>query len=142
MPCRSIRRRRADSTRAREATRRATPCSQAATEPRVADRPSPAEQHQERGLEGILGVVRVVEQPATDPQHHRPVPLDQRLERQLGRLAITGRKPFEQLSIRQVADHAGTNRAPSERGTLNASPAMNRSPLPRTRPRRAANVVE
>ena len=44
-----------------------------------------ADQDEERGLERVLGVVRVAQHAAADPQHHRPVPLDQGRERRLGR---------------------------------------------------------
>ncbi len=41
----------------------------------LAQRAGLAGQDQERGLEGVLGVVSVMEDLAADAQHHRPVPL-------------------------------------------------------------------
>ena len=52
----------------------AQPAAEAVLAP---DRPSLADEDQEGGLEGVLGVVGVVEDRAADAQHHRPVPLDQ-----------------------------------------------------------------
>src|SRR5215469_8346174 len=43
----------------------------------LADRARPAHQDQERGLKGVLGVVRVVQNTPTDAEDHRAVPLDQ-----------------------------------------------------------------
>ncbi len=50
---------------------------QPAAEPVAApDRPRLADQNQERGLKGVLGIVRIAEHSAAGTQHHRPVPLD------------------------------------------------------------------
>ena len=62
------------------------------------------DQDQERGLEGILRVVRVGEHAPADAQDHRPVPLDQDREGQLGRLAAVGREPLQELAVGQLAD--------------------------------------
>jgi len=43
----------------------------------VDDRPAPAEQDQERGLEGVLGRVSIAQDAAADGQDHRPVSMDQ-----------------------------------------------------------------
>ena len=68
----------------------------------VADRARPADQHQERGLEGVLDLVRrVVEHAAADTQDHRPMPGHQRRE---GRLVAAGDKPLEQLPLGQPRD--------------------------------------
>ncbi len=64
------------------------------------------DQNQERGLKRILGVVRVCKLRPTNAQHHCPVPLDQRLESQLGDFAPIGREPFEQLPVRQLPDRS------------------------------------
>jgi hypothetical protein len=50
----------------------------------AADRTRLADQEQERGLEGVVGVVRIAQDFLTDAKDHRPVPFDQRGERQLG----------------------------------------------------------
>ena len=47
----------------------------------VAQRTGLAQQDEERGLEGVLDVATVVEQPPADAQDHRSVPRHQRLER-------------------------------------------------------------
>ena len=54
------------------------------------ERAGPAHQHQEGGLEGVVGVVLVREDRPADAQDHRPVPLDQGREGQLGPLARRG----------------------------------------------------
>ena len=61
-------------------------------------------QDQERGLKRIVGVSRVSQNAAADAEHHRPVPLDQNGERQLGGLAAVGRKPLKKLAVAQFAD--------------------------------------
>ena len=62
------------------------------------------DQDQERGLEGILCVVRVDERGAADAQNHRPVALHQGLESQFGDLAPARREPLQQLSVRKLPD--------------------------------------
>ena len=62
----------------------------------VAAGPHPPEQHQERGLEGVVGVGAVTQQPAADAQHHRPVPADDGGERLL--VAVAGEQ-VEQLAV-------------------------------------------
>ena len=63
----------------------------------------PLHQDQERGLEGVLRVVRVRQHAAADPHHHRAVPLDQDGEGQLGGLAPVGREPLQELAVGQLA---------------------------------------
>ena len=46
----------------------------------------PADQHEERRLEGVLGVVLVAQDRSADAQDHRPVPLHQGGERRPGRV--------------------------------------------------------
>jgi hypothetical protein len=62
----------------------------------VADRRRPAEQDEERGLEGVVGVGGVAEHPPADAEHHRPVPADEHLER--GPVA-GGEEPAQQLRV-------------------------------------------
>jgi hypothetical protein len=69
-----------------------------------ADRARPAHQDQERGLEGVVGVVGVAEPVAADAQDHRPVAQHQHLER--GRVAMVD-EPFEQLPVGQPAGGPG-----------------------------------
>ena len=68
------------------------------------ERPGLLDQDQERGLEGILCIVRVDQHAPADAQDHRPVPLDQDREGQLGRLAPVGREPLQELAVGQVPD--------------------------------------
>jgi hypothetical protein len=75
---------------ARTAIRRATPCSQ----------------HQERGLQGVLGVVRVAEDLPADAQDHRPVPLHQGREGRLVGVVSPGHESLDELPVGDVADHA------------------------------------
>ena len=49
-------------------------------------------------------VVRVGQDAPADAQDHRPVPLDQGREGQLGRLAPAGREPLQELPVRQLPD--------------------------------------
>jgi hypothetical protein len=65
----------------------------------VAQRARPADQDQERRLERILHVVRIVEQPPADAQDHRAVPRHDRLKRDLVALA---REPRQELPLRQT----------------------------------------
>ena len=55
----------------------------------VAKRAGPPQEYQERRLEGVLDVARVVEQPPANAQHHRPMPPHERLE---GRFIAARRK--------------------------------------------------
>ena len=66
-----------------------------------------AHQHQERGLKGILRVVRISQDAPADAQDHRPMPLHQGGERLFGRITPLGREPLEQLPIGQVANRPG-----------------------------------
>ena len=77
-------------------TRRGGP-RRGATAPtsRRPERAAPAHQDQERGLERVLGVVLVAEDGPADPQDHRPVPLDQDREGQLGRLVAPRREALQ-----------------------------------------------
>jgi hypothetical protein len=63
-----------------------------------------AGEDEERGLEGILGGLLVAKGTATDPEHHRPVALDQCGKRELRLLAITPGEPLEELHVRTLAD--------------------------------------
>jgi hypothetical protein len=65
----------------------------------LADRVGLLDQDQERGLECVLDVAGVAEQPPGDPEDHRPVPAHQGLEGGLGRLGASGGEPFEQLAV-------------------------------------------
>ena len=67
------------------------------------DRARPPDQCEERRLKGILGVVRVVEHAPAEPQHHRPVPRHQRLERRI--LAVE--EPPQQLAVGQRSQGPG-----------------------------------
>ena len=72
----------------------------------------PLHQDQERGLEGVLGVVRVSQHAPADPQDHRPVPLHQDREGQLGGLAPVGGEPLQELAVGQLADRADVEERP------------------------------
>ena len=61
-------------------------------------------QNQECRLERVLPVVGVDKLGAADAQDHRAVALDQGLESQLSGLAPAGRKPREQLPVRELPD--------------------------------------
>ena len=70
------------------------------------ERPRLAGQHEERGLEGVLGGVLVAEHAPADAEDHRPVPLHQGLEGQLGAVLVPGGEPRQQLGIRQPGECA------------------------------------
>ena len=84
LACCSCRRRRANDRSRTTDTRNATPCSQLPTDSRFRIKARPPDEDQERRLKRILGVVLVAQDGTTDAQDHGPVPLDQRLKRQLG----------------------------------------------------------
>jgi hypothetical protein len=69
----------------------------------MANRGGAPSQDQERGLEGILGVVVVAQYLAAHPLHHRTVPLDQRRE---GCFLTMGHEPVEQLPIGEANNRA------------------------------------
>ena len=58
-------------------------------------------EHQECGLQGVLGFMVIPEDTPAGAQHHGAVPLDQRRKRQLGRLVAAGREPFQELPVGQ-----------------------------------------
>ena len=64
-----------------------------------ANRTAPPHQHQERRLKSILGVGRIAQHVAANPQNHRPMAQDQNLKSRLGRRITPARKPLEKLSI-------------------------------------------
>ena len=70
------------------------------TTAREASAAGPADQHQERGLEGVVGVVRVAQDAPADAQHHGSVPAH---EDGKGGLVMPGQETLEQLAVRQVA---------------------------------------
>jgi hypothetical protein len=61
-------------------------------------------QDQERGLEGVFGVVGVAEQALTDTEGERSVPHDQGCEGQLGFCASVRREALQQFAIGQSGD--------------------------------------
>jgi hypothetical protein len=62
----------------------------------LADRRGLAREDQEGCLESVLGVVRVVQQPLAETQHHHAVPPDEHLE---GRVALAGDEVVQQLRL-------------------------------------------
>ena len=67
----------------------------------VADRQGLAGQHEEDGLEGVLGVVVVAQELSADAQHHRPVPRHERGERRIPGRVAAGGEPLHQLPVGQ-----------------------------------------
>src|SRR5262249_2627232 len=66
----------------------------------LTDRAGLAGQREERGLEGVLGVLRVAQDPPAHTEHHRAVPPHQQLER---RLVPLGDEALEELGVRNDA---------------------------------------
>jgi hypothetical protein len=71
------------------------------------ERARPPGEDEEGGLEGVLGGLRVPEGPAADPEHHRPVAVDEHRERELRPLAVPPYEPLEELRVRALADGTG-----------------------------------
>src|SRR5262249_45254057 len=83
----------------------------------VSDRTRLASEHEEGGLEGVVGVVAAAHDAAANGQDHRPVAADQRGE---GRLIASGNEVGQQPRVgpghvvgehrrpTEVADHAST----------------------------------
>jgi hypothetical protein len=55
---------------------------------------------EEGGLEGVLGVLPVAQEPAADAEHHGAVPPDEHLE---GGLVAAGGEPFEEVAVLEAA---------------------------------------
>ncbi len=72
----------------------------------VADGGGAADEDQERGLEGVLGVVIVAQDRVADAEDHRPVPLDQDGERPFGDLLGAFSEPAQEFGVGQAADAA------------------------------------
>jgi len=72
------------------------------------------DQHEERGLESILGVMRVPEHPAAHTEDHRLVPPHQRFK---SRFILPVNKAIEQLPVAGVAvipQQSGTAQMPND----------------------------
>jgi hypothetical protein len=54
------------------------------------------DQHEKGSLEGVVGVVRVEEDPATHSQHHRPMAADEDFE---GCFILSGDEALQKLPI-------------------------------------------
>ena len=67
----------------------------------ASERLGPGDEDEERRLEGVVGVIGVGQDPPADPVNHRPVPLDDRGEGQLGELAVAGQESLEELVVGQ-----------------------------------------
>ena len=67
--------------------------------PVAVERPGLVDENEERGLEGVLGGVRVAQHAAADAEHEPPVPADEYLER---RLVAVLDEPGEQLAVRRA----------------------------------------
>ena len=66
------------------------------------DRAALLDQDQEGRLEGVLGIVRVAQDPPADAQDHRSVPPHQRLE---GPGVPLGEETLEELRVGEPRDH-------------------------------------
>ena len=69
----------------------------------LADRRGPAGEDEERGLKGVLGVVRIAKDLLADAQHHRCVPFHQRREGRLIGPVLAVNEPLDELGVGQVA---------------------------------------
>ena len=96
---RSRARRRTALVRARRATRSETPKSQLERLSRSRSDSGFAEKDQERRLEGVFDVVRIVEPAAADSQNHRAVPCDQFRK---GRLIAVGEESLQELALAEA----------------------------------------
>ena len=98
------------------------------------DRAGLPRQDQEGHLEGVLGVVRVVQDAPADAQHHRPVPLHQRAEGRLAGLVAARHEPFQQLGVGQPADRPDPEQRLEMPEQLARSPASHAAVTPLTWP--------
>jgi hypothetical protein len=80
---------------------RGDPVEPGGDEVTIADRSGSPDQDEERGLKGVVDVVRVGQDPPADAQDHRPELRHERLER---RLIASDREPFEELAIPEAGD--------------------------------------
>jgi hypothetical protein len=71
------------------------------------NRPCMLHQNHERGLERILGIVRIGENRPANPPDHRTVPPDEHRERRLGGLLAASHELAQELSVGPVAENAG-----------------------------------
>ena len=99
--------RRFTSRRAWLAARMATRWSHGAIESRTQSEPGLAHQHQKRRLEGVRRLVLVAQHGPAGAPDQGPMPLDQRGERRLGRLAVAQGEPLQQLPIGDPDERAG-----------------------------------
>ena len=100
-----------------------------------ADRAGLPRQRQERHLEGVLGVVRIVQDAPADAQHHRPVPRHQRAEVRFAGLIAARHEPFQQLGVGQPADRPDPEQRLEMPEQLARSPASHTAVTPLTWPR-------
>ena len=70
----------------------------------VADGAGLAGEHEEDGLEGVLGMVPVTQELSADVEDHRPVPRHQRDERRIPSRIAAGGEPLQQLPVGQAGD--------------------------------------
>jgi hypothetical protein len=69
----------------------------------LADRLGPAGEDEERGLKGVLGVVRIAKDLLADAQHHWSVPFHQRREGRLISTVPRRQETLDELAVGQVA---------------------------------------
>jgi hypothetical protein len=70
------------------------------------ERANSRHQDEERGLEGVVRLVGVVEDAPADAEDHRAVTLDERGEGELGRLAVASGEAVEELRVGQSGHRA------------------------------------
>jgi hypothetical protein len=87
-------------------TRRCSNCDLMEPGPKRVPHPQTArflDQHQKRRLKSIFDIMSFGQHAPANPQNHRPVPLDYNGKCQLSGLAAVGRKPFQELTVRELA---------------------------------------
>src|SRR5438105_3280017 len=77
------------------------PAGQGSVFAKRADAPG---KNEKRGLEGILGVLRMLQDPPADAINHWTVAADDCLER---RLVTAGQRPFDKPAIRMLTQRLG-----------------------------------
>ncbi len=78
----------------------------------ISDRPGPAGQDQEDGLEGVLGMVAVAQDLAADVQDHRPVTRHQGGEGGFAAGIAPVVEPLEELAVGQTDDGTAVEQRP------------------------------
>jgi hypothetical protein len=102
----------------------------------LSERTCPADQDQERRLEGVLGIVFVAKSSPANAENHRAVAREEGGECQLGGLSLASPESFQELLVRQPADGPGVEERPDMLERLSLY-----TPRHRREPSGMANII-